>query len=134
MNSSETGERPRVLVIEPEPEARWDLVFSVQRRNCQVRGVSSGEAGVAFLVRTRPRFAFCSLALPDTTGVRVLRRAAILSPATHVVLMAKWRTRALLDRVTRAGGRDLIRQPAREREVTEIVDDLWAQSQLQERR
>lgn len=132
MYPSETGERLEVLVVEPEPEVRWDLVYTLKRRNWRVRAVSSGEAAIACLARTRPLLVFCSLRLPDTTGVRVLRRAAVLSPAARVVLMAKWRTRALLDRVSRAGGRDLIRQPAREREVTEILDDVRGQPELYE--
>jgi DNA-binding NtrC family response regulator len=126
MNERDQDMRIRVLVVDPEPDDRWNLIYHVQCAGAQATGVASGRAGLASLFRRRPDVIISSLVLPDTSGLRILENAKNYWPFVRVILTAKWRSRALYDRVSRAGASDLIRHPVREREVLAVLARFWA--------
>jgi two-component system OmpR family response regulator len=121
MSEPEPKDGFRVLVVDPDPEERWNLTYILHCCGVRVTAAASGATALSLLARRAPDLIIASLVLPDVSGLRILGSAWNYWPPVRVVLSATWRSRALLDRVSRAGASDLIRHPVREREVRAVV-------------
>jgi signal transduction histidine kinase len=84
-------ERPRVLVVEDNPEMN-QFVRETLRGDFQVFAATDGEAGLAAVVRERPDLVVTDLMMPRVSGdelVRTLRRRAEFEHLPVLVLTAK---------------------------------------------
>jgi len=61
------------LVIDPDPEERWRLVYLLKRRNIRVAATSSGRAGLDYLSRHAVGLVISAVVLSDLPGLGIFR-------------------------------------------------------------
>lgn len=79
----------RVLLIEDDPSVREGVELGLRRRGHDVRGVATGEAGLAALDEFRPELVLLDLMLPGMNGVQVCRRIRETSQLPIIMLTAR---------------------------------------------
>ncbi len=80
----------RILVIDDEPDVIESvrLVFTLQWREIDVMGASTGEAGLDSIERDSPDIVLLDVGLPDVDGFEVLRQIRAFSDVPVVMLTA----------------------------------------------
>jgi len=81
----------RILVVDDEPDVVESvrLGFTLQWREVDVIGASSGEQALDLVERDRPDIILLDIGLPDLDGFEVLRRLRTYSDAPVVMLTAR---------------------------------------------
>lgn len=108
---------PRVLLIEDDPSVREGVELGLRRRGHEVRGVATGEAGLAALDEFRPELVLLDLMLPGMNGVQVCRRVRETSQLPIIMLTARGDDFDVVVGLE-AGADDYIVKPAR----TEVIE------------
>lgn len=108
---------PRVLLIEDDPSVREGVELGLRRRGHEVRGVATGEAGLAALDEFRPELVLLDLMLPGMNGVQVCRRIRETSQLPIIMLTARGDDFDVVVGLE-AGADDYIVKPAR----TEVIE------------
>jgi two-component system, OmpR family, KDP operon response regulator KdpE len=80
----------RILVIDDEPDVIESvrLVFTLQWREIDVIGASTGEAGLDSIEKDHPDIVLLDVGLPDVDGFEVLRQIRAFSDVPVVMLTA----------------------------------------------
>ncbi len=73
--------RPKILIIEDEPDIRELLQYNLGRDGCDATAVADGKAGLAAARRLAPDLVLLDLMLPGIDGLEVCRRLRA-EPAT----------------------------------------------------
>jgi len=73
VNRREQDSGSRVLVIDPDPEERWRLVYLLKRRNIRVVATSSGRTGLDYLSRHAVGLVISAVVLSDFPGLGIIR-------------------------------------------------------------
>jgi CheY-like chemotaxis protein len=66
--------RSRLLVIDDDQELREALVIELRESGYDVRGVATGEEGLAVAAEWRPTLVLCDIGLPGMNGYQIARR------------------------------------------------------------
>jgi len=80
--------KPRVLVVEDEPELRNTLRLTLSRHEFDVEAVGTGTAALATMQRWHPDAVVLDLGLPDLDGVEVIRQARETGFNTRIVILS----------------------------------------------
>ena len=95
MHSSENAlkmdnimERPRVLIIDDEPNLRKSLADILRIKGYEALTAEDGEKGLALLLESRVHLVLLDLGLPGMPGLEVLARIKTDSPQTEVIVMS----------------------------------------------
>ncbi|MFJ3089831.1 response regulator [Streptomyces sp. NPDC086838] len=108
---------PRVLLIEDDPSVREGVELGLRRRGHELRGVGTGEAGLAALGEFRPDLVLLDLMLPGMNGVQVCRLIRETSQLPVIMLTARGDDFDVVVGLE-AGADDYIVKPAR----TEVIE------------
>jgi two-component system KDP operon response regulator KdpE len=103
-------DRPRILIIEDEPEIRRFLRLSLSSDDFDLVEVEKGRDGVLQAAANRPDLIILDLGLPDIDGTEVIRQVRDWSHVPIIVLSARGQERdkvAALD----AGADDYLTKP-----------------------
>jgi two-component system KDP operon response regulator KdpE len=103
-------DRPRILIIEDEPEIRRFLRVSLNSDDFDLAEVEKGRDGVLQAATNRPDLIILDLGLPDIDGTEVIRQVRDWSQTPIIVLSARGQERdkvAALD----AGADDYLTKP-----------------------
>jgi len=104
------GSRPRILLIEDEPQVRRYLRTSLPSHGYRVLEAATGEEGLRLASVEVPDLVLLDLGLPDMDGLEVARRLREWSEVPIVVLSARgqeWQKVEALD----AGADDYLTKP-----------------------
>jgi two-component system KDP operon response regulator KdpE len=82
-------DRPRVLVIEDEPEIRRFLRVSLAAHQFDVNEAETGQAGLVAAASQPPEVVLLDLGLPDISGFEVIAQLRAWSPVPIIVLSAR---------------------------------------------
>ena len=109
--SDETeGQRPRILLIEDEPQVRRYLRTSLPPQGYELLEAATGEEGLRLASVEEPDLVLLDLGLPDLDGLEVARRLREWSEVPVIVLSARgqeWQKVEALD----AGADDYLTKP-----------------------
>lgn len=81
--------RPRILVVDDEPQLIRVLHTGLKSRGYEVRSAADGEAGLATFSEWRPDLVITDLAMPNVDGLEFCRRLRAISQVPIIVLSAK---------------------------------------------
>jgi response regulator RpfG family c-di-GMP phosphodiesterase len=82
-----TTAKPRILVIDDDPNLRKTLSDILRIKGYEAAGAESGAAGVAEAQRDFANVALIDLKLPDMSGIETMERIKAGSPLTEAIIM-----------------------------------------------
>ncbi len=102
--------RPRVLVIDDEPQIRRVVRHALEEEGAQVLEAASGREAVDLAAAERPALIVLDLGLPDGSGLGVLREIRAWSSVPVIVLSARHSEREKVELLD-AGADDYVTKP-----------------------
>jgi two-component system KDP operon response regulator KdpE len=102
--------RPRILVVDDEPEIRRFLRASLRAHDYDVIEVDSGERALAAVAQQHPDLLILDLGLPDLDGVEVTRRIREWSQIPIIILSVRDRENDKIEALD-AGADDYLTKP-----------------------
>jgi DNA-binding NtrC family response regulator len=111
----------KILVI--DDESQTGMIFSriLEEEGCQVFAETSGEDGLARLLKNSVDLVFLDLRLPAMDGVEVLRRIHQVSPQVPVVVMTAYQTVSSAVECMKLGAVDYLTKPLQSDHLKEVV-------------
>jgi two-component system response regulator GlrR len=152
VDASPAGERkPRILLVDPDPESRRLMHLRLTAANYRVDIADSGAAALDLCVRARPNVVITDLRLGAMGGLELLIELTSRWPAIIVIIITAHATIPDAVRATQAGAFSFLVQPVEKAELLgqvrraitastfELVEGDWrakivARSQLMEER
>ncbi len=106
-----TGQPPRVLVVDDEPDVRGSLRRYLEDRDFEVREAENGRVGLELFRAWRPHLVLVDLRMPEVDGLEVL--AAIRAEAPEMPVLVVSGTGILTDVIEaqRLGAWDYVLKP-----------------------
>ena len=83
------SEKPRILVVDDEPQLTRVLKTGLTSRGYDVRAASDGRAGFESFIDWHPDLVITDLAMPNVDGLELCRRLRAVSQIPIIVLSAK---------------------------------------------
>ena len=83
-------QRPKILVIEDEPEIRELLVEFLDLLGYEAIMARDGEEGLRLFKEAKFQLVLTDLGIPKLSGIEVAERIKSISPKTFVVLITGW--------------------------------------------
>ena len=83
------NERPRILVVDDEPQLTRVLRTGLKSRGYDVRAAADGLSGFETFMDWKPDLVITDLAMPEMDGLDLCRRVRAVSPVPIIVLSAK---------------------------------------------
>lgn len=83
------NDRPRILVVDDEPQLIRVLRTGLKSHGYDVRGASDGESGLETFSEWHPDLVITDLAMPNVDGLEFCRRLRAISQVPIIVLSAK---------------------------------------------
>src|SRR5687767_10644391 len=83
------NERPRILVVDDEPQLMRVLRMGLKSRGYDVRVAADGLCGLETFMDWKPDLVITDLAMPEMDGLELCRRLRAISPVPIIVLSAK---------------------------------------------
>lgn len=83
------NERPRILVVDDEPQLTRVLRTGLKSRGYDVRAAADGLSGFETFMDWKPDLVITDLAMPEMDGLELCRRVRAVSPVPIIVLSAK---------------------------------------------
>lgn len=102
--------RPRILVVDDEPEIRRFLRASLKAHDYDVIEVDNGERALAAVAQQHPDLLILDLGLPDVDGVEVTRRIREWSQIPIIILSVRDRENDKIEALD-AGADDYLTKP-----------------------
>ena len=102
--------RPRILVIDAEPQVHSLLGPALEAAGYDTLGVATGEAGLVAVVNRPPDAVILDISLPDIDGLEILRRARGFYKGPLLVLSAR-NTEAEKIKALDLGADDYVEKP-----------------------
>lgn len=123
-------ERPRVLIVDDEPNIRLSLEFLMRKAGYAVRSTGDGEEALAEVEREAPDVVLLDVMMPKLDGFTVCARIrAMKLPRRVGIIMVTARGREVeRERARALGADDYIVKPFSAREAIERVAVLLARS------
>lgn len=98
-----TKERPRILVVDDEPDVRDWLRIALHEAGWSVNTAPSASEGLEMAMRLRPRVVVLDQSLPDANGVDVARWLRANHPDIIVLLFSAYLDLRVEEEATRLG-------------------------------
>jgi CheY-like chemotaxis protein len=119
LNGQANNGRPKVLVVDDEPDVRQVFELALSRNGFEVTPVESGPDALRAAECSFYELAFVDIAMPGMDGLETLKQLRELSPRTQVVMITAFMDHGLdagdrHDRVAQAlaaGARGCLRKP-----------------------
>lgn len=83
----EKMEKPRILVIDDDPNLRKTLVDIMRLKGYETESAANGMEGLALIRENPVNLALIDIGLPDISGVEVLKNIKADYPATDVIIL-----------------------------------------------
>lgn len=83
------NERPRILIVDDEPQLIRVLRTGLKSRGYDIRSAADGLAGLELFTDWRPDLVITDLAMPNVDGLEFCRRLREISQVPIIVLSAK---------------------------------------------
>jgi two-component system response regulator PrrA len=113
--------RPRVLVVDDDPNVLGALISLLRAEGCAVRYARDGRSALAMFDKARFDVVFTDLAMPGMTGLELATAMRRLDAAVEIVMVTEDGRVPDLAAATRAGIRRVLRKPFRVDAVLECV-------------
>jgi two-component system OmpR family response regulator len=114
----------RILVIDDEPAVADLLADALRQDGHDPTVAASGELGLVAMEEMHPDAVFLDVAMPDMSGIEVLRRIRALHPSLPVVLITGNAEAAEIREAKRLGISEVIEKPGILNGVTEVFAAL----------
>jgi DNA-binding NtrC family response regulator len=98
----------RVLLVDGDLESLNELQLLLENNGYEVIAVQTGSEGLACLAHLCPDVILADLALPDMTGIELLKQMKAADPEMRVFLMGACITPALICEAINCGAVELI--------------------------
>jgi two-component system KDP operon response regulator KdpE len=106
----EMNEKPRILVVDDEPQLTRVLRTGLTSRGYDVRAAADGLAGFETFTDWHPDLVITDLAMPVMDGLELCRRLRAISPVPIIVLSAKGEEKTKVEALD-IGADDYITKP-----------------------
>ncbi|MGH7257619.1 MAG: sigma-54-dependent transcriptional regulator, partial [Nitrospiraceae bacterium] len=100
-----------ILIVEDEVNIRSALVTMLEKKGHLVRGVGTGEEGLAHLEEVKADLVITDLRMPGMDGMEFLRRVKDMLPDTEVVVMTAYGSIDTAVEAMRLGAYDYLTKP-----------------------
>ena len=104
------SDKPRILVVDDEPQLTRVLRTGLTSRGYDVRAVADGLAGFETFTDWHPDLVITDLAMPVMDGLELCRRLRAISPVPIIVLSAKGEEKTKVEALD-VGADDYITKP-----------------------
>jgi two-component system KDP operon response regulator KdpE len=105
-----TNNKPRILVVDDEPQLTRVLLTGLKSRGYDVRAASDGVAGFDSFSSWQPDLVITDLAMPDMDGLELCRRLRKVSQVPIIVLSAKGEEKTKVEALD-VGADDFVTKP-----------------------
>ena len=105
------GDRPRVLVIDNDPEICRCLEKCLALLDCEAQSCTGGAAGIAKLEKEHFQIVITDLAMPGMDGIDVVRATRRVAPRTASIMLTGHGTIANAVEAVQAGAVDYLTKP-----------------------
>ncbi len=103
--------KPRVLIIEDDPDGRASIVEAVEDAGMKVTAAATGRDGIAAFRTGVFDVVLTDLVLPDIDGIEVLSELIELAPGTPVIIMTAYGSVSSSVTALKTGAYDYITKP-----------------------
>jgi two-component system KDP operon response regulator KdpE len=103
-------DKPRILVVDDEPQLTRVLLTGLKARGYDVRAASDGQAGFDTFNDWHPDLVITDLAMPIVNGLELCRRLRAVSQVPIIVLSAKGEERTKVEALD-LGADDFVTKP-----------------------
>jgi DNA-binding NtrC family response regulator len=124
------GGPKRILVVDDEPAIVSLLSTILREKGWSVTGANSGTDGIDRLERGRYDVVLTDLAMPDASGIDLLRAAKVIHPDVEVILMTGYATTDTAIEAMRGGAFHYVVKPLNIEEVANLAEKAYAQRRL----
>ncbi|HKY42258.1 MAG TPA: response regulator transcription factor [Pyrinomonadaceae bacterium] len=104
------NERPRILVVDDEPQLIRVLRTGLKSRGYDIRAAADGLAGLELFSDWRPDLVITDLAMPNVDGLEFCRRLREISQVPIIVLSAKGEEKTKVEALD-LGADDFVTKP-----------------------
>jgi len=104
------NERPRILVVDDEPQLIRVLRTGLKSRGYDIRAAADGLAGLELFTDWRPHLVITDLAMPNVDGLEFCRRLREISQVPIIVLSAKGEEKTKVEALD-IGADDFVTKP-----------------------
>ena len=104
------NDRPRILVVDDEPQLTRVLRTGLTSRGYEVRAAADGLAGFEAFNDWHPDLVITDLAMPNVDGLELCRRLRAVSPVPIIVLSAKGEEKTKVEALD-LGADDFVTKP-----------------------
>lgn len=104
------NERPRILVVDDEPQLTRVLRTGLKSRGYDVRAAADGLAGFETFTNWQPDLVITDLAMPNVNGLELCRRVRAISQVPIIVLSAKGEEKTKVEALD-LGADDFVTKP-----------------------
>ena len=104
------NERPRILVVDDEPQLTRVLRTGLKSRGYDVRAAADGLAGLETFTDWHPDLVITDLAMPNVDGLELCRRLRAISQVPIIVLSAKGEEKTKVEALD-LGADDFVTKP-----------------------
>ena len=104
------NDRPRILVVDDEPQLIRVLRTGLKSRGYDVRAASDGESGLDTFNEWHPDLVITDLAMPNVDGLEFCRRLRAISQVPIIVLSAKGEEKTKVEALD-IGADDFVTKP-----------------------
>ena len=104
------NERPRILVVDDEPQLIRVLRTGLKSRGYDIRAAADGLAGLELFTDWRPDLVITDLAMPNVDGLEFCRRLREISQVPIIVLSAKGEEKTKVEALD-VGADDFVTKP-----------------------
>jgi two-component system, OmpR family, KDP operon response regulator KdpE len=104
------SEKPRILVVDDEPQLTRVLRTGLSSRGYDVRAAADGLAGLELFVDWHPDLVITDLAMPNMEGLELCRRLRAVSQVPIIILSAKSEERTKVEALD-LGADDFVTKP-----------------------
>lgn len=103
--------KPKVLLIEDDPDGRRSVTDVVEEMGCECVSAGSGNEGVELFKGGGADVVLSDLVLPDIDGIEVLRRLVKLDKSLPVLIITAYGTVSTAVQAIREGAYDYVAKP-----------------------
>ncbi len=103
--------KPLVLIADDDPNILTALRLGLQTKNFDVVAAADGAAALEVLARQSPDLVILDIAMPDITGIEILRRTRKEHPALPIIIMTAHGSVAYAVEAMKEGATDFITKP-----------------------
>ena len=125
-----TSGRAQIILVEPDPEFRWNLDSMLTREGYAVVLAPDGRAALDRLRAGGVDLVISELKMPGFTGLELLRTAKILAPDVEVIMMTTFCTVQEAVQAMKEGASDFLSKPVKSVRLITAVKQVLARWSL----